>query len=131
MRFAEDGEWVTLGIVGAGGSASASGAAASYQNVLPGVSVSYQGAPGALKEALTLTGPSAPATFKVMVGLSAGLHPSVRNGTVVLLDSANQVRFVLPAPFMQDASTYGSISQVPSPSISARWGCRWRRSRAV
>ena len=40
----------------------------------------------------------------VHVGLGAGLHASVRGDAVALLDTAGDVRFVLPAPFMEDAT---------------------------
>lgn len=91
---------VRLELKGGRGSPSVDGATATYEDALPGVTASYRAAPGALKEDLTLHGPTSPRRFEFALRLRPGLTPRLVDNRVEVTDPDGRVVVHLPAPFM-------------------------------
>lgn len=102
VRFNADGDWATLRLSGAKGSASRSGSTATYDGALDGVDVSYSATSDGIKEKLVLHD-GAPASYGYDLDLSDGLDARASgDGGVDIVDGDGHVRFSIPAPFAVD-----------------------------
>jgi YD repeat-containing protein len=91
-------------LIGAGGTASVSGASITYANALPGLSLTLTAENDAVKETLTLTGPQSPTTLTYALSLSSGLHAAeAAAGGVTVTGSAGTTEFSFDPPTMVDA----------------------------
>ena len=120
VRFdAPGGGWVTIGVSGARQlRPAASGDSVTYAGVAPGVSLSYQVTPQALKERITLASPAAAsslAALRFTVRAGGGLTPAaLRDGSIALTRDGVPA-LTLPKPFMTDAR----------PDASSPYGLAW------
>lgn len=105
VRFDKDGAWVSFSLVGAHGAASVSGNQAKFNDVLPGVSVSYAAAADLLKESLVLADAKAQRSFVFDLKLSPGLTPRTNaHGGIDFVNAAGKIGFSFLPPSMQDSS---------------------------
>jgi RHS repeat-associated protein len=90
----------------AAGTVSTVGSAASFKNVLPGVSLDYGVSSGQLREAIQLASAAVPATLRFDVSLSAGLTPTLTKSDVTeIRDDKGEIVFTIPAPTMNEDGT--------------------------
>jgi RHS repeat-associated protein len=109
-------QWVSMALAGAKGGATVSGAAATYAEALPGVTVRYTAESDQVKEALTLASPASPATFAYTIQTSPGLTAAMTSADAVQVsDGSGNVAFTLDAPFMIDAA--GAVSGAVAMSL--------------
>ncbi len=101
------GATVSFSLEGAGGSAAASGASATYAEALPNLSASYEEQATRLKETLILASASAPAIYRYHLSTTGGLTATLQNGAVVFSDAQGHPRYVMPAPSIADAGATG------------------------
>lgn len=100
--------------------AKVDGATATYADVRPGVDATYEARSNGVKETLTLDDASAPSSFTYSLDPSAGLTPSLRrDGSVQLRDAQGAVRFVSPAPTVQEAGAKAAVADHVSYTLSA------------
>lgn len=115
-KVSDAGRWVSFALEDASAAvADATGARASYDDVLRSVDATYETVPSGVKETLKLTAAGAPSTYRFAVSASRGLVPALReDGSVAFADAGHQVRFVLPAATVQaagdDAPTTDHVS---------------------
>jgi RHS repeat-associated protein len=101
------GATVSMSLEGGGGAASASGSTASYGEVLPEVSATYQNESSRLKETLTLASAAAQSVYHYHLATTGGLTAKVLAGTIVFSDAQGHPRYVLPAPTVADSGAKG------------------------
>lgn len=96
---------VSFSLVGAAAPGTVSGTTVTYPEALPGVDVSYQSRPGALKESLTLSGPASQRQFSYAASATGGvsLRPAAP-GVIDVVDGAGSVVLSFSAPSMTDAA---------------------------
>jgi RHS repeat-associated protein len=96
---------IGLRLSGAGGTATISGASATYANALSGVSVTLSAENDAVKEALMLSGPQSARSLVYSLTLSAGLRASATaGGGIGITDSSGKLQFSFDRPTIVDAS---------------------------
>lgn len=96
------------------GQVSGAGAKRTYASVMPGLSASYTATSDAVRELLTLEGPSAPSVYTYSLSYGAGVHASLTDqGTVVFRDSSGRLLYTIARPFVSDSSGGGLPSGVP------------------
>jgi RHS repeat-associated protein len=103
VRFSFAGEWATLEMEGASGAGQPDGPRSRFTNALPGVTVDYIAENDALKETLSLAGPSVQRSFRFRLETSDGLTVREAEGGVDF-DSGKDVLFSLAPPNMYDSS---------------------------
>jgi YD repeat-containing protein len=109
----EGGHWVAMSLPGAAAAGAAAQEEATYDEALPGVSLSYAATPDAVKESIVLEGPKSPSTIEFVLKASPGLAPAkTADGGVVLLTPEGQVAFTFSPPFMVDSAE-------PEPAVSS------------
>ncbi|MHB8468190.1 MAG: RHS repeat-associated core domain-containing protein [Gaiellaceae bacterium] len=120
VTVASGGSMVSERLVGAAGSARASGDAASYSGALAGVDVRYQALAEGVKESLVLRSARAPASFAFELGLPAGFTASATAaGAVSVMDQGGVQVFALQAPSVVDASgAAGTVSARLAPAAA-------------
>jgi RHS repeat-associated protein len=117
VRVELGGSWVQFALVGGGGSASSSGATATYSNVLPGVGASYRVDSDQVKETLTLASVTAPMKFVYSLQMSAGLTANATAaGGINFVDSSGTAAFGFAPPSLRDAQ--GATSQAASLALT-------------
>ncbi len=79
-RVSSGGASVSLSLQGADARGVVSGNKDTFGNALRGVTADYVSEATVVKEALTLSGPSATSSFRYTLGLSQGLRPSADSG---------------------------------------------------
>ncbi len=106
VRVESGDQWVSFSLAGAQQSpAQTTGPKATFIGALPGVTLDYTATNEGVKEALTLSDPTAPSTFSFQLATSPGLRPQGNpSGGVDLINTAGQVAFSLASPYMYDAS---------------------------
>ena len=105
VRFELDGHWAELRLVGASAEAASKGDTVTYDDALPGASVSLTATNGGLKENVVLSGADSQAEFRYRLAASEGLTAREdRSGGVALADGGGRPRIRLAAPFMTDAT---------------------------
>lgn len=98
------GEWIEFGLRGANGSGRASRREIGYDAAFAGVDVSYIADADSVKEALSLTDPSARTRFRFTLDTSAGLTPRENDaGGIDFVDAHGDAAFSFAPPFMYDA----------------------------
>ncbi len=126
---APGGGWLEIGTGGAHpGRPVVAGNTVTYRGIAPGVALSYQVTPVALKERIILASPSAASSFSFTVKAGGGLVPyQQRDGSIALSrdGTGGPPALVIPRPFMTDArgdrrSPYG-VSWSPAVSQHASW----------
>jgi hypothetical protein len=129
VRVREGGDWVSFALRGAQAPVSASGAAATYTDSLPGVDVVYEAGADAVKEELVLAGRESARSFVFDVQASAGLSPRLLgSGAIGFEDASGAERMALAAPFMVDAAGQRSAEV---RSALARTDAGWRLELAA
>jgi RHS repeat-associated protein len=104
VRFSAGGDAVTIALEGAQAAGSVAGAIDTFSGALPGVTVEYAPENSALKEALTLAGPSAQQSFRYKITTSSGLTARADGAGGVDFVRDGHLAFSLAAPVMQDSS---------------------------
>ncbi len=133
VRFAAPGGgWLTIGLTsGTAGRPRVSGDSVTYAGVAPGVDVSYQVTPTALKERITLASAAAAASLASLpfvIRTGGGLIPYQRpDGSIALArdGAGGPPVLIMPKPFMTDAaadarSPYGAAWS-PRVAQQATW----------
>lgn len=129
VRIALGDQWLSFSLVGGSGSASVSGATATYERALQGVAVAYRAEYDQVKETTTLASASAPSTFTYSLQTSAGLTPRTNSsGSVEFVDSSGRVAAAFAPPFMKDAA--GTVSHAVSVRLAAA-GSSWTMTVAA
>lgn len=107
VRLSQGDSWVSFALTGAVGDARASvaGSTATYEDILPGVSVRYTSMPDGLKEDIVLAGLGAARSFVFEVEASQDLRVVESSaGDIAFLDGAGKTQFAIVPPFMSDSS---------------------------
>jgi len=105
VRVDRGGHWLSLTPRGARASRVAvSGASARYDEVWPGVDVTYDALNQGVKETLTLSSPAARSDFEFALASSAGLTARETAGGVQLRRRDGRPVLLLAPPFMRDAA---------------------------
>lgn len=118
VLIAARGSWVSLRLIGAGGTATAANDTSSYADALPGTDASYTAMNGGLKETLKLAGTESQRSFDYVVHVSRDLRlRKQRDGSIAFVRRGAKRAFVLPAPFVYDSAqradraSYRAVSQ--------------------
>jgi YD repeat-containing protein len=130
VQSAADG-WVQTRLLGAAAAAVAvNDSTATAAEALPGVSVGWTSTLGGVKETLTLASAQAASSFRFALTVAPGLTPVLTgDGTVQVQDSAGAAVWVLPAPFMDDAT--GAHSDAVRYSLKPAGDGAWELAMAA
>lgn len=119
IKVTRGSAWVSMSLTGGAGAGTVKGSTVTYADALPGVAVSYQASDGAVGEDLHLTDADAPSSYTFDVAASEGVHPvTQRNGTIALLDSADQRIFSL-SPSYAFADGHPTDTQKVTTALAA------------
>lgn len=112
VRFAADGNWVTMSLDGIGGAPEVDGSTATYDASGVADEVEYQSQAYGLKETIVLAQPpAAGAALDVDLKMSSNLTPVLSDsGAVEFTDSSGLVAFTMPAGWMADSAGAPAIS---------------------
>ncbi|MGH8732593.1 MAG: hypothetical protein ACREVB_02810, partial [Burkholderiales bacterium] len=109
ISVSEGQDTVSFAMRDASAAAQVSGATAMYRSAFDGVDVSYQVRADALKELITLQGPSSRRAFVWDLKLSDGLRPDLlESGALAIRDAKGALSMSIPAPFLTDAKDRSS-----------------------
>lgn len=101
---------VRLKLLGAEAEAVVDASHATYEDAFPGVTAAYHASSQALKEELTLQGPTSRRTFEFALNVSAGLTPRLVDNTLEMIDGSDRIVLRVPAPFMFERDDPGQRS---------------------
>jgi RHS repeat-associated protein len=104
VRIRRGSAWLSFKLTGASGHGSVSGNTVTYQDVLPGVTLSLSAVGDELKESLVLAGPGVPTSYSLQVQTSPGLSVKSNGSGGFDVYQGSTFVFALPAPFMTEAS---------------------------
>jgi len=128
IRVSTEGEWVSevpIGVATEPADLQADGVA-SYAEDGGAASFDFTGLANGLKETITLSGPSAPATFHFALEASAGVAPSLlEDGSIAFRDEEGELVAAMPAPSMVDGAESpapaDAVQYVLDPQGEGRW----------
>jgi hypothetical protein len=107
--------WANFSLEGASGSGSISGATDTFS--LPGGTLAYTAESDAVKEAITLNGPSSPSTYTFNLTTSSGLTPRKNAlGGIDFVTGSGQIPFSFAPPSMSDKA--GAISSAVTLTLA-------------
>jgi YD repeat-containing protein len=122
---------VSMQLVGGDGTARPNGSAITYDNALPGVSVTYKASDGAVGEDLHLDRAGAPSRYVFEVKASEGVHAaSQANGTIAFTDADGR-RVISLSPSFAFADRDPTATEKVATALAPLDGGGWRVTLSV